>query len=136
MRFDIASCNFAQTCTSQNFRQRSRFLGLLIFCRGRRVDGGKCRLTKVSAGMPWDRPDLFFLSDALARGMSIKGLAGFLNRSEDEIRQQASSRGHESFSSSDSASESQNRSIFSAASPDSRAKRRTSAARLRHSDLS
>jgi hypothetical protein len=41
--------------------------------------------TGCSAGMPWERADLFFLSDALARGMSIQELAGFLNRSEDEL---------------------------------------------------
>jgi hypothetical protein len=50
------------------------------------------QITRVPAGLPWDRLDLFFLSDALARGMSIKDLAGFLNRSEDEVRQQATSR--------------------------------------------
>jgi hypothetical protein len=94
-----------------------------------------------STGMPWNRSDLFFLSDALARGMSIKELAGFLNRSEDEVRQQASSRRHESISFSNSASEihcrsTENKSTFSAESPVSRAKRRASTARLRHSDLS
>ena len=44
-----------------------------------------------SAGMPWNRADLFFLSDALARGMSIQELAGFLNRPEDEVRQRLAS---------------------------------------------
>jgi hypothetical protein len=47
---------------------------------------------RVSADTPWERADLFFLSDALARGMSIQELAGFLNRSEDEVRHQASSQ--------------------------------------------
>jgi hypothetical protein len=54
-----------------------------------------------SAGTPWERADLFFLSDALARGMSIQELAGFLNRSEDEVRQQAGLHRQESISSSD-----------------------------------
>jgi hypothetical protein len=96
----------------------------------------------VSAGMPWERADLFFLRDAFERGMSIQDLAGFLNRSEDEIRQQAGSRLHDRSSSSDgSPSErhrrsTENKSAFSAPSPVSRAKRRASAARLRHSDLS
>jgi hypothetical protein len=95
--------------------------------------GGRVRL-------PWDRLDLFFLSDALARRMPIKDLAGFLNGSEEEVRERASLRGQD-FCSSDSASEShrhstENKSTFSAASAAPRAKRRTSAARLRHSDLS
>jgi len=34
---------------------------------------------------PLDRADRFFLKDGLARGTSIGELAGFLNRSEDEI---------------------------------------------------
>ena len=82
------------------------------------------------------------LRDALARGMSMQDLAGFLNRSEDEVRQQAGSRCHDSISSSgDSPSKrhrrsTENKSAFSAGSPSSRAKRRASAARLRHSDLS
>ncbi|MEA2969563.1 MAG: hypothetical protein QOE78_2824, partial [Alphaproteobacteria bacterium] len=52
-------------------------------------------------GTPWERADLFFLCDALARGMSIQDLAGFLNRSMDEVRQQAASHCHDSISSSD-----------------------------------
>jgi hypothetical protein len=40
-------------------------------------------------GMVWNRADLFFLRDGLARGMSIQELAGFLNRSEDDVRQRA-----------------------------------------------
>src|SRR4051812_43626356 len=94
------------------------------------------------AGMAWERADLFFLSDALARGMSIRELAGFLNRSEDEVRQQAGLRRQESISSSNGSARERHRrstetkSSFSAGWPDSRAKRRTSAARLRHSDLS
>jgi len=43
----------------------------------------------ASGQAPWDKADLFFLFNALARGMSIQDLAGFLNRSEDEVRQQA-----------------------------------------------
>jgi hypothetical protein len=30
----------------------------------------------------WDKADLFFLADALKRGMSIEEIARFLNRSE------------------------------------------------------
>ena len=95
-----------------------------------------------SAEMLWTRADLFFLSDALARGMSIQELAGFLNRSEDEVRQQAGLRRHESISSSDGSARerhrrsTENKSTFSAGLPVSRAKRRTSAARFKHSDLS
>jgi hypothetical protein len=68
----------------------------------------------------WDKEDLLFLRDAFARGMSIQDLAGFLNRSEDEVRQQAGSRCHDSISSSgDSPSKrhrrsTENKSAFSA----------------------
>jgi hypothetical protein len=95
-----------------------------------------------AGGTPWERADLFFLCDALARGMSTQDLAGFLNRSVDEVRQQADSHCHDSISSSDGSPSmrhrrsTENKSAFSAGSPVSRAKRRTSAARYKHSDLS
>jgi hypothetical protein len=95
-----------------------------------------------AGGTPWERADLFFLCDALLRGMSIQDLAGFLNRSVDEVRQQAASHCHDPISSSDGSaskrhrSSTENKSAFSAGSPVSRAKRRASAARFRHSDLS
>jgi hypothetical protein len=38
-----------------------------------------------------DRADRLFLADGLARGMSIGELAGFLNRSEDEIQRYVNS---------------------------------------------
>src|SRR5690349_268007 len=97
---------------------------------------------EIPTGMPWTRADLFFLTDALARGMSIQDVAGFLNRTEDEIRDQATLRGlRPFFSSQGSAKErhrrsTDNKSAFSAESRVSRAKRCASAARLRHSDLS
>jgi hypothetical protein len=113
--------------------------------RTRRAAVGGWQMEKTrenfSAGMPWNRADLFFLSDALARGMSIQELAGFLNRSEDEVRQQAGSRRHDPFSSSGGSPRerhrrsTENKSAFSAVSPVFRAKRRASAARLRHSDV-
>ena len=37
----------------------------------------------------WDKADLFFLADALKRGMSIEEVARFLNRSEEEVRRRA-----------------------------------------------
>ena len=37
----------------------------------------------------WDKADLFFLADALKRGMSIGEVARFLNRSEEEVRRRA-----------------------------------------------
>jgi len=41
------------------------------------------------SGQSWEKADLFFLIDALARGMSIAEVAAFLNRSEEEVRQRA-----------------------------------------------
>jgi hypothetical protein len=44
--------------------------------------------TKHHVGEPWEKADLFFLLDALARGMSIAEVAAFLGRTEDEVRGQ------------------------------------------------
>jgi hypothetical protein len=35
---------------------------------------------------PWVRADLFFLQDALAHGMTISEIAGFLDKTESEVR--------------------------------------------------
>jgi hypothetical protein len=40
-------------------------------------------------GMPWTDADLFFLKDALARGMSLGDIAGFLSRTEEEVQEKA-----------------------------------------------
>ena len=45
--------------------------------------------TKLHVGEPWEKADLFFLLDALARGMSIAEVAAFLRRTEEEVREQA-----------------------------------------------
>jgi hypothetical protein len=39
--------------------------------------------------MPWTDADLFFLKDALARGMSLADIAGFLSRTEEEVQEKA-----------------------------------------------
>jgi hypothetical protein len=45
--------------------------------------------TKDHRGEPWDRADLFFLADAIARGMSIAEVAAFLGRTEEEVRERS-----------------------------------------------
>jgi hypothetical protein len=45
--------------------------------------------TKHHVSEPWAQADLFFLVDALARGMSIAEVAAFLRRTEEEVREQA-----------------------------------------------
>jgi hypothetical protein len=66
------------------------------------------------SGQWWEKSDLFFLNDALARGMSIAEVAGFLNRSEEEVRERANlnrqSYEQSDFSSAPRAKESQRRS--------------------------
>jgi hypothetical protein len=42
---------------------------------------------------PWSQADLFFLGDALRRGLSLAQVAGFLGRTEDEVRQKAQELG-------------------------------------------
>jgi hypothetical protein len=93
-------------------------------------------MTKLPVCKTWDRADRFFLADALARGMSMPEVAAFLNKSEDEVRQRANLNRHrsQSFDSSvDRARESHrystaNKSMLSAGSGVSLAKRRASAA--------
>jgi len=41
---------------------------------------------KQNAGEDWSKADLHFLSDAVTRGMSLAEVAGFLGRTEDEVR--------------------------------------------------
>jgi hypothetical protein len=38
---------------------------------------------------PWIKADLLFLKDTLARGMSCAEVAGFLGRTEEDVRQKA-----------------------------------------------
>jgi hypothetical protein len=38
---------------------------------------------------PWVHADLFFLQNALAHGMSIAEIAGFLSKTENEVRAKA-----------------------------------------------
>jgi hypothetical protein len=38
---------------------------------------------------PWLKSDLLFLKDSLARGMSYAEVAGFLGRTEEEVRRKA-----------------------------------------------
>jgi hypothetical protein len=45
--------------------------------------------SEENAGRPWKSHDVFFLEDALARGMSYAEVAGFLGRSEEEVRAKA-----------------------------------------------
>ena len=42
-----------------------------------------------SSDLEWNNADLFFLGDTLRRGMPVDRVAGFLNRSETEVRAKA-----------------------------------------------
>jgi hypothetical protein len=41
---------------------------------------------------PWLKSDLLFLKDSLAHGMSYAEVAGFLGRTEEEVRRMAEER--------------------------------------------
>ena len=43
----------------------------------------------AAMGERWSKADLFFLDDALRRGMSAENVAGFLGRPEVEVREKA-----------------------------------------------
>jgi hypothetical protein len=45
--------------------------------------------TPPGSGEPWSKADLFFLKDALRRGMSLAEVANFLRRTEDEVQEKA-----------------------------------------------
>jgi hypothetical protein len=52
--------------------------------------GRRVRVSERSnAGKPWDGQDLLFLKDALRRGMSHAEAAGFLGRTEEDVRAKA-----------------------------------------------
>jgi hypothetical protein len=57
--------------------------GLYMLLRSGAPDGGDL------SGQPWSQADLFFLMDALRRGLSVAQVAGFLGRTEDEVRGKA-----------------------------------------------
>jgi len=44
---------------------------------------------KNHVGESWSKGDLHFLRDALARGMSVKEVAGFLGRTDEEVLTQS-----------------------------------------------
>jgi hypothetical protein len=43
-------------------------------------------MTTGNFGTPWPKADVLFLIDACDRGMSFANIAGFLGRTEDEVR--------------------------------------------------
>ena len=43
----------------------------------------------LQTGDPWEKADLFFLDNALRRGMSVEDVAAFLGRPVDEVRAKA-----------------------------------------------
>ena len=43
----------------------------------------------TSMDKPWPKADVFFLEDALRRGLSAKDVAGFLGRTTDEVQAKA-----------------------------------------------
>jgi len=46
--------------------------------------------SKVNAGKPWAKTDLFFLKVSVESGMPIAKVADFLGRYEDEVQEKAS----------------------------------------------
>jgi hypothetical protein len=66
-----------------------QFHGRIIFLPGAWWEVIVADWTKLHVGEPWEQADLFFLVDALARGMSIAEVAAFLRRTEEEVREQA-----------------------------------------------
>jgi hypothetical protein len=45
--------------------------------------------TAPSSDEPWSKADVFFLRDALRRGLSVAEIARFLRRTEKEVREKA-----------------------------------------------
>ena len=46
-------------------------------------------VTRRSSGERWSNADLLFLASAVGRGMSSAETAGFLSRTEDQVRRQS-----------------------------------------------
>src|SRR3981189_948747 len=73
----------------RNFTSRSGFTCniLILIRRTRRCGGDVMRfVTRQYSGEAWSNADQFFLSNVLASGMSLAEAAGFLGRTEDEVR--------------------------------------------------
>jgi hypothetical protein len=61
-------------------------------CMARRRRDNRLRIP--SATQPWLRSDQLFLSLSLGRGMQPAEVAGFLGRTEDEVREKAEELRH------------------------------------------
>jgi hypothetical protein len=57
--------------------------------RRRRSQASIDSMPPDSSGEPWSSADLFFSMYALELGMSFPEVAGFLRRTEDEVREKA-----------------------------------------------
>jgi hypothetical protein len=55
--------------------------------RHKRFQASAGSMPSNSSGEPWSRTDLFFSMHALEHGMSFAEVAGFLSRTEDEVRE-------------------------------------------------
>ena len=72
----------------RNFTSRSRVTCNILIRRTHAVAGVDVMLvvTRQYSGEAWSNADQFFLSNVLASGMSLAEAAGFLGRTEDEVR--------------------------------------------------
>ena len=57
-----------------------------LHCRTALAGGRHIGLDMESSDLEWTNADLFFLVDTLRHGMPVDRVAGFLNRSETEVR--------------------------------------------------
>jgi hypothetical protein len=57
---------------------------------GRMIADHRSPPSKMNAGKPWSKTDLFFLKVSVESGMPIAKVAGFLGRYEDEVQEKAS----------------------------------------------
>lgn len=75
-------------------RRRSMLLNRTLLrssssSRSRSADRLPGPISQPSGNVRWEKADLFFLKDAVRRGMPYAQIAGFLGRTEAEVREQS-----------------------------------------------
>ena len=85
-------CELAHASHPKHVLLRKCFITIGSFYGGEPILGTDMKQRWSAKEVPnceWSNADLLFLSDTLRRGMRVDRVAGFLNRSEPEVRAKA-----------------------------------------------
>jgi hypothetical protein len=89
----IRTPNAAQIKSANETANATIFEVDLIVDAVDRIEGAPPKRAQIATNenvhAPWSRADVFFLTDAHERGMSLTDIAAFLGRTEDEVREKS-----------------------------------------------